>query len=813
MFENVDLDARSRCRAVCTRHAPGDTRHRSQHDRGADRFAGACDVHREAAGGAQHIAHRHNVARADRDVGQRELTKLVGRDQREPAADARARHRIPAGVHYPADDRAQPASEQNVQMPRFVCSYHHVRAALGERALIERVQPQRAGRDLLETERPVNAGVDHRNGALGRFDRRRSDGGTRNVGLASVLVIRNDGHVAHRRRAVGAIHKSQDVSGLDRDLAQLDIEQRDVSCRDRPGERNVLAEEELRARGRVDRFNEQVADRDARDAEAPVVIGGRTVLTVIRQAGDANRGVRQYGAVFGEGAPLERATSQKHDVDVQTLAVALHVKAQIAELSRLGVDRNNAVGRNPADVVPRIPALVVGALRADPNPGWLFAARQQIEQPHVGVRNRGAVSANDAAGEHTALVVDGDLNRHGHSRHRLAAGVHHVRDGQRARDERTDRITQCEERDATARLQRHTNDLIAFDQVVRDLVGLQFVLDAGGGDLFAEEHSDDPANRNSRHVGLAAQLIGLELLQRAQNRGRRISDSRGFTDGGCAGHALAVIENLNPDLIRLCRRSDDGHVGAHGAAERQMPLLAGRTRQNDAQRVGCSIGDARDAVEANCVSARARRREYRQVAHDAAARFDEREQFREGDLLDNLALLVDTAHTAALFVDHGQPIRRARNAANERRDVLRPIRPQRRQLSMERLCTTGGKVRGKQVRDCVGKAIAAYGLASQRVETGEVLLGERQVVGPRVNIGKPLVLVAQEIHREMRRAIGQWLAQADAESGFGRFNRAVDDDLLRESLDALGQCGRRSGRDRPRLAEQADGRVTQALRQ
>ncbi len=48
----------------------------------------------------------------------------------------------------------------------------------------------------------------------------------------------------------------------------------------------------------------------------------------------------------------------------------------------------------------------------------------------------------------------------------LAAQIGDILNGERARDERTDRIAQREERDPAVRLQRDADDLVAVGQVV-----------------------------------------------------------------------------------------------------------------------------------------------------------------------------------------------------------------------------------------------------------------------------------------------------------------------------------------------------------
>ena len=126
---------------------------------------------------------------------------------------------------------------------------------------------------------------------------------------------------------------------------------------------------------------------------------------------------------------------------------------------------------------------------------------------------------------------------------------------------------------------------------------------------------------------------------------------------------------------------------------------------------------------------------------------------------------------------------------------------------MERLRRPGSDSVGARIAATASaKHVAANRAAAQLVEAGEVVLREREVVRRRVALGQPRVVAADEVHPQLRGAVGAAARAADAEAGFGHFDRAIEHDLLREALHVRRQRRRRRRRDRPRLAEQAERR-------
>ena len=238
-------------------------------------------------------------------------------------------------------------------------------------------------------------------------------------------------------------------------------------------------------------LDEDAANRDIRDDEAPFFIGCGAIFAVIRQAGDLDMGVGKQGEpVFCNGPALECSPAQKHDIDVQPLSVALDPKGDGTEFSGFLLNDNNLAAQK--DKIPAIIAFSVRCFGAD----TLVAFAKFSKQADICKRNRGAVGVEDLAGNNpVGLILDGRF--HGTcpgTCHILSPQVRGIQNGHLPFDKRAYRIPQGEIDDPGPGLERHPHNLIAFRGIIGNVDPFILILDTFRGHLFAEKGGHHAAN-------------------------------------------------------------------------------------------------------------------------------------------------------------------------------------------------------------------------------------------------------------------------------------------------------------------------------
>ena len=312
-------------------------------------------------------------------------------------------------------------------------------------------------------------GPRQRDGALRRLHRRLAHQRTPNAGLSARLVVGDDRHVRHARRAVGAQHPSGHGSGLDRRRSEVDREQRDRARHGGAADRDQLAEIRLRVGRDIDGFHENTADRQTAENEMARCVGGGLIPAAVGEARHRHHGVAERRAVLGQRRPFERAAAEEHHLHVEMLAVPLNRECEVPPLSgaRVNRDQTRRVEHLTRHVVEGESPLIVGRDRADANGHRVFAAAgTDEEQPHVGIGNRGAVGVDDAAHDRRGLVADRRRDRPGPRSDLLTAAVHCAPHGDLPCEEGSNGAAQRQERDAAAGLQGHAHDPVVLHRVV-----------------------------------------------------------------------------------------------------------------------------------------------------------------------------------------------------------------------------------------------------------------------------------------------------------------------------------------------------------
>ena len=361
----------------------------------------------------------------------------------------------------------------------------------------------------------------------------------------------------------------------------------------------------------------------------------------------------------------------------------------------------------------------------------------------------------------------------------------------RARNERTYRISQRKECDSSVRLQGDADDRVSVERIVAEILDGELVLHALGGDLLAEQHRDD-ATRSpepGRLAGVNADLIRLNLLDDSDDgRGLVVNcdDNRAHRDRtGDAGldrqsirigwsewqhresARIDIIENV---LLQMTQRVGDDD------AERE------RQRRHSGNRVepDLEIPEIRRCDHGQLRSRKARGPKLQVVA--------------ERNLLDDLAC-EHASKPAPCSIDKAQRHAQWTRRRKQDRDVSRAVRDLLRQVVMKRGWPGTREIGLHQRRNGLRKDVATRRTSPQIVEAEEVRPGEFEVVRVREAVLEPRVVAAGEVHPQLRRAVAERLVQGHTQAGRGNLDRMIPDQLLGEPLHVFREGGRGSRGD------------------
>ena len=132
---------------------------------------------------------------------------------------------------------------------------------------------------------------------------------------------------------------------------------------------------------------------------------------------------------------------------------------------------------------------------------------------------------------------------------------------------------------------------------------------------------------------------------------------------------------------------------------------------------------------------------------------------------------------------------------------------------MERIRAERSDLGREMSPDRGGERVAAHRAAPELIERNEIRGRELLIRRLRIQRREPADIAADEIHFELRDAVGHRLVQRNTHPGLGRLHGAVEHDLFRQPLHVLRQRHRGCGRNRPRFAEQPEHRVADVSRQ